>query len=85
MKNGDDKSELEARKREREALLNDPIFAGEEFFFPPFEGSESDDCQDDFTEEGFKKVAKEILDGEPVLTSHNIGGAKQRVWRRKSC
>ena len=70
--NGDGKSVLEGQKKHND-LLNDPLFVGEEFFFPPLEDSESDNLDDDFTEERFKKLARKILSGESAIISRNVG------------
>lgn len=65
-------SECASRKKHDE-MLNDPVFAGAEFFFPPCDDPEDEGCGEEFTEEGFKDVAKEILGGKFVLGSRNIG------------
>ena len=38
-------SECASRKKHDE-MLNDPVFAGAEFFFPPLEDSEDEECDD---------------------------------------
>ena len=82
MENSNKKYESESRSKEYE-MLNDPTFAGEEFFFPPLEDSEDEDCDDDFSEEGFKKAAREILSGDSAIIGRNIGRSKPKTWRRK--
>ena len=76
-------SECASRKKHDE-MLNDPVFAGAEFFFPPLEDSEDEDCGEEFTEEGFRKAACEILSGDSALIGRNIGRSKPKTWRRKS-
>ena len=67
-------------------ILNDPIFAGEEFFFPPLENSEDEDCGDEFSEEEFKNAAREKLSGDSSLIGRNTGSAKLESWgRSKIC
>lgn len=63
-------------------ILNDPIFAGEEFFFPPLEDSEDEDCGDEFSEEGFRNAAREILSDKSALIGRGIGRSMPKVWRR---
>ena len=82
MESSNKKYESESRSKEYE-MLNDPTFAGEEFFFSPLEDSEDEDCDDDFSEEGFRKAACEILSGDSAIIGRNIGRTKPKTWRRK--
>ena len=81
MENSNKKYESESRSKEYE-MLNDPTFAGEEFFFPPLEDSEDEDCDDDFSEEEFKNAAREILSDNSALIGRNIASSRPKVWRR---
>ena len=74
-------SECASRKKHDE-MLNDPVFAGAEFFFPPCDDPEEGDCSEEFTEEGFRKAAREILSGDSALVGRNIGRTKPKTWRR---
>lgn len=42
-------NESDTQRKEYD-ILNDPIFAGEEFFFPPCDDSEDEDCDDEFSD-----------------------------------
>ena len=75
-------SECASRKKHDE-MLNDPVFAGAEFFFPPCDNPEDEGCGEEFTEEGFRKAAREILSGDSALIGRNIGRSKPKTWRRK--
>ena len=81
MENSNKKYESGLRSKEYE-MLNDPAFAGEEFFFPPLEDSEDEDCDDDFSEEEFKNAAYEILGDNSALIGRNIASSRPKVWRR---
>ena len=73
-----------ASRKKHDKMLNDPVFAGEEFFFPPCDNSEDEHCGEEFTEEGFKNAAREILNGNSVLIGRNIGRTRLKTWRRKT-
>ena len=81
MENSNKKYESGSRSKEYE-MLNDPTFAGEEFFFPPFEDSEDEECDDEFSEEEFKNAAREILSDNSALIGRNIASSRPKVWRR---
>ena len=42
-----------ASRKKHDEMLNDPVFAGAEFFFPPCDDPEDEGCGEEFTEEGF--------------------------------
>ena len=82
MENSNKKCESGSRSKEYE-MLNDPTFAGEEFFFPLLEDSEDEDCDDVFSEEEFKNAAREILSDNSALIGRNIASSRPKTWRRK--
>ena len=72
-----------ASRKKHDEMLSDPVFAGAEFFFPPLEDSEDEDCDDEFSEEEFKNAAREILGDNSALIGRSIASSRPKVWRRK--
>lgn len=69
-------------KKRRRSLLDDPIFEGEEFFFPPPDASARSECPE-FSKEAFKKAAQEILKDGSAVISRDIISKGRKNWRRR--
>lgn len=67
----------------KSGLLDDPIFAGEEFFFPPPDTSPKNKTVE-FSKEFFKKAAQKILKDGSVVISRNAISKRRKIYRRRN-